>query len=117
MRSGNRSGRAALLAQQIVTAVGAGFAAAFVMNLFARVVRDRAGHGVQPPQADRPGDDATVRVGTAVYHAATGDEPTGPTRPWLGTAAHYAFGGTMGAGYALLAGIAPRVRAARGALY
>jgi hypothetical protein len=113
----NRPSTAAQLAQRSLTGFAAGLAAAFAMNLFARAVSDRAGHGAQPPQADRPGDDATVRVGRAVYHAATGAEPSHSTRAWLGTAAHYAFGGTMGAGYALLTGIAPRVRTAHGALY
>jgi hypothetical protein len=117
MPGNSRPGTAALLAQRSVAGFAAGLAAAFAMNLFARHVSDGAGHGAQPPQADRPGDDATVRVGTAMYRAATAAEPSPRMRARLGTAVHYAFGGSVGAGYALLAGIAPRVRAAHGSLY
>jgi hypothetical protein len=55
--------------------------------------RRRYGRGVQPAQAKASGEqDATVRAGTATYRAVTGAEPADAARPWLGVAAHYAFG-------------------------
>jgi hypothetical protein len=110
-----------------------GLVGAFAMNVFARAVdafgegreasgaalgNDRAGRGVQPPQADGTADDdAAVRVGTAAYRAVTDTEPGRATGSWLGTAAHYAFGGTVGACYALVSERVGVVRAGHGTLY
>ena len=110
-----------------------GLAGAFAMNMFGRVVvsarggreadgaapgRDRNGRGVQPPQAEHTvRDDATVRVGRAVYRAVTGREPRGADESWLGSAAHYAFSGAAGAAYGILAQRVPLIRAGRGTLY
>ena len=110
-----------------------GLLAAFAMNLFARAVssagcgreapgaapgQDRVGRGVQPPQADGTADDdATVRVGMVAYRALTGSAPRRATRSWLGTAVHYAFGGTVGACYAIMAKRLPIIRAGHGTAY
>jgi hypothetical protein len=110
-----------------------GLLGAFAMNTFARAVnvigdhnegtgaapgRNRVGRGVQPPQADGGADDdAAVRVATIASRALTGRAPSRQTRLQLGSAVHYAFGGTLGACYALLAQRAPAVRAGYGSLY
>ena len=110
-----------------------GLLGAFAMNVFARAAqrvtrgreavgaapgRDRVGRGVQPPQADgRSDQDATVRVGTVAFRAVTGHEPGREARPWLGSAAHYAFGATAGLVYALLARRTPVITQAHGVLY
>ena len=121
------------LAQRFVIGFAGGVLASLVMNLFSRAVtaardgreapgaapgEDRAGRGVQPAQAEHVAeDDATIRVGTVAYRAVTGQEPSGASRPWLGTAAHLAFGGTVGACYAVLAQRMPMIRAGRGTAY
>ena len=106
-------------AQHWIIGFAGGLLGAVAMNLFSRAVSaarngreatgaapgyDRVGRGVQPPQADGAAeDDATVRVGTAAYRAVTGSAPDRATRSWLGTSMHYAFGGTAGACYAVIA--------------
>jgi putative membrane protein len=110
-----------------------GVVGALAMNVFARAASaathgheasgaalgsDRVGRGVQPPQSDGPADDdAAVRVGTLAYRVTMSAEPTRVARPWLGTVAHYAFGGTLGAGYALLARRLRMVRVGYGTAY
>jgi uncharacterized membrane protein YagU involved in acid resistance len=110
-----------------------GLLGSLAMNLFSRIMlsagggreadgaapgADRTGRGVQPPQAEATAeDDATVRAGKAVYRAATGREASPRAGHWLGTAAHYAFGGIAGTLYGLLADRAPGARAAHGAMY
>jgi hypothetical protein len=110
-----------------------GLLGGLAMNVFSRAVssagngreaigaapgHDREGRGVQPPQADAAAeDDAAVRVGTVAYRALTGRAPSRVTRPWLGTAVHYAFSGTVGACYAVLAERLPIIRAAHGTVY
>ena len=110
-----------------------GLLGAVAMNVFSRAVSsagggreatgaapgdDRDGRGVQPPQAeDVAEDDATVRVGTVAYRALTGRAPTRETRSWLGTAVHYAFSGTLGACYVIMAERLPGIRAAHGIAY
>jgi hypothetical protein len=119
--------------EQVMRGVAAGVLGAVVMNLFARAVAvlnngaeadgaapggDRAGRGVQPPQADgRAAHDATVRVGTIAYRAVTGDEPSRSAQPWLGSAAHYGFSATVGVCYALLAPRVPVIRRGFGTVY
>lgn len=85
------------------------------MNLFARATSDRRGHGVQAPQAvqGRGGVDAAERVGEIGFALATGSEPDRFERQRLGTAAHYAFSGLLGAVYALTP-VSADVRAGRG---
>jgi uncharacterized membrane protein YagU involved in acid resistance len=103
------------------------------MNMFARCVaaagngreapgaapgRDRFGRGVQPPQARGTADqDATVKVGTAVYRTVAGDEPDRTTQQWLGTAAHLSFGAGAGCAYGLLARRIPVLTKGYGVLY
>jgi putative membrane protein len=110
-----------------------GLLGAAAMNLFSRAVSsarngreatgaapgyDRVGRGVQPPQADGAAEeDATVRVGTAAYRAVTGSAPDRAKRSWLGTSMHYAFGGTVGACYAVMAQRLPIIRAGHGTAY
>jgi hypothetical protein len=124
---------AARLGQRCLIGFAGGLVGALAMNLFSRAVssagngreasgaapgNDRAGRGVQPPQADGPAsDDATVRVGTVGYRAVTGRTPDRETRPWLGTAVHYAFSGTIGACYAIAAERLPVIRTALGTAY
>jgi uncharacterized membrane protein YagU involved in acid resistance len=111
----------------------AGLLGALTMNLFARVVRrrnggreaegaapgiNRDGRGAQPPQAiARADDDAAVRVGRTAYRTVTGVEPSLAIKPWLGSAAHYAFGGSLGIYYVLAADRAPLLRAGYGTLF
>jgi hypothetical protein len=96
----------------------AGAAGSLAMNVFTRIwTNDHRGHGVQPPQACEPGDDATVRAGTIAFAAATGDTPPATLREPLGAVAHYAFGSAMGIVYAFLAPRLPALRSGRGALY
>lgn len=119
-------------AHLVLIGCAGGLVGALAMNLFSRAVTaagwgpeaparspqpDREGHGAQTLQADRRGDDATVRVGTAAYRAVTGSVPSRAGRSWLGTAAHYAFGGAAGACYGVMAGRLPIVRAGRGVAY
>lgn len=120
-------------AQRALVGFAGGLLGAFAMNTFGRAVlasrngreaagaapgADRLGRGVQPPQAEGLAeDDATVRVGTLAYRAVTGSEPSGAARPWLGTAAHYAFAATVGACYALMKERIPLMRAGYGTLY
>ena len=103
---------------RIVVGAVAGAAGSLAMNIFARVLTgDRKGHGVQPPQSCAPGDDATVRAGTAAFAAATGETASPPLRNPLGTAAHYGFGAAMGVVYVMMAPRLPRLRIGHGALY
>jgi hypothetical protein len=110
-----------------------GLLGGLAMNVFSRAVAslgntreakgaapglDRVGRGAQPPQADGVAeDDATVRVGTVAYRALTGRTPRRTIQSWLGTAVHYAFSGTVGAFYAMVAGHLPFIRAGHGILY
>jgi uncharacterized membrane protein YagU involved in acid resistance len=128
-----RPSSGARLQQQCVVGFAGGLVGALAMNLFSRALssarggretpggapgRDRAGRGVQPPQAEGTAEnDATVRVGTAAYRAMTNRTPGRATRSWLGTAVHYAFGGAMGAWYAAMAERVPTVRALHGVAY
>ena len=121
------------LQERCLMGFAGGLIGALAMNLFSRAVssagngreatgaapgNDRVGRGVQPPQADGPaGDDATVRVGSIAYRTVTGRTPDHGIRPWLGTAVHYAFSGTIGACYALAADRLPIIRAAYGTAY
>lgn len=121
------------LAALAVAGLAGGLLGSLAMNLFGRLAvtvgggreapgaapgADRAGRGVQPPQSEGTADDdAAVRAGSAVYRAATGDEPDRHTQRQLGTAAHYAFGAGAGLAYGLLSGITPAVRGAAGLLY
>lgn len=45
------------------------------------------------------------------------ESPAASTRSWLGTAVHYAFSGTIGASYAMVAERLPMVRAGYGTAY
>jgi hypothetical protein len=110
-----------------------GLLGAFAMNVFSRAVTaarqgheatgaapgdDRVGRGVQPPQAmGAAEDDATVRVGAVAYRTLSDSSPRQPTRSWLGSVVHYAFGGAVGACYAVLRPRVPIIRAARGTAY
>jgi hypothetical protein len=81
--------RPASLVQRCLIGLAGGLAASVVMNLFARAaIGDHSGHGAQPPQADRPGDDAAVRSGSS-----------------------------MGACYELVDATVPRARAGHGSAY
>jgi hypothetical protein len=121
------------LGQRWLIGFAGGLVASLAMNLFSRAVaaagdgreaagaapgQDRQGRGVQPPQAEHAAeDDAAVRVGAVAYRALTGNAPSRASRPWLGTAAHYAFGATVGACYAVMAKRLPVIRAGRGTAY
>jgi hypothetical protein len=118
---------------QVLTGLAGGLLGAFTMNTFGRAVLasrngreadgaapgiDRVGRGVQPPQAEGSAeDDATVRAGSVAYRVVTGSEPDSDARPWLGSAAHYAFAATVGACYALMRERMPVMRAGYGTLY
>jgi hypothetical protein len=111
----------------------AGCVAGFAMNTYGRLITvlthghegsgaapgtDRVGRGMQPPQAvSRAEQDAAVRIGSAGYGLATGQIPTREGGRRLGTAAHYAFSGALGAGYFLTAKHAPIVTGCYGTLY
>jgi putative membrane protein len=119
--------------EQAAIGIVGGLLGAWAMNVFARAVRatrngreaegaapgaDRHGRGPQPPQAHTTSDqDAAVKAGSSVYRAVTGDEPSGPTQRWLGTAAHYAFGASTGLAYGVLANRAPVLKTGYGFLY
>ena len=119
--------------EQLALGVAAGLLAGAAMDLFAGAVSaatggreadgaapgpDRTGRGMQPPQAEGTSDeDAAVRVGAIAYRAVTGEEPSPPARPWLGTAAHYGFSITAGVCYTMLAARAPGMRSCFGTLY
>ncbi len=121
-----------MLRQAVLGAAG-GVLAGLVMNQFARAVSaatggreadsaapgtDRVGRGVQPPQAEgRSDDDAAVRMGARAYRAATGREPHPRDRPLLGSLAHFGFGASAGACYAVLAERLPFIRLGHGTLY
>jgi uncharacterized membrane protein YagU involved in acid resistance len=110
-----------------------GIVAALAMDTFARVMRrveggreapgatpgaDREGRGPQPAQAEATaGQDATVKVGTAAFRGVAGYTPSEATQQWLGTAAHYAFSGALGANYVLASEAAPDLRRGYGTMY
>jgi hypothetical protein len=102
----------------VLQGVLAGVVGGFAMNLFARAVSDRRGHGVQVPQAlDGPGGvDAAERSGEAIA-SAVGHQPTIESRRQLGTAAHYAFSGFLGLTYAVAFERARRVPPGSGVLF
>jgi hypothetical protein len=120
------------LSRLALGAIG-GLAGAYAMNAFARLVSrvrggqeaegaapggDRAGRGVQPPQAEgTSADDAAVRAGAIAYRTVTGRPPRPSTRPRLGSAAHYAFSAIAGCTYVWLADRVPALRAAYGTAY
>jgi hypothetical protein len=120
------------LSRLALGAIG-GLAGAYAMNAFARLVSrvqggreaegaapggDRAGRGVQPPQAEgTAADDAAVRAGASAYRTVTGRHPRPSTRPRLGSAAHYAFSAIAGCTYVWLADRLPALRAGYGTAY
>ena len=112
-----------------------GLAAAFVMNQFqAALGRVAAGeersHGAQSLQqgtprkgvgrdlqargVERPEDDATERLASAVSVNVLGRELTAREKDAAGTAFHYAMGLTSGALYGALAEFAPAVKSGAG---
>jgi uncharacterized membrane protein YagU involved in acid resistance len=119
--------------RRAIAGLAGGLLGSLAMNVYARVVRmgnhgveapgaapgrDRDGRGMQPPQARHRADqDAAVQAGTLVYRSLTGDVPAKSTRRWLGTAAHYGFGGAAGVVYAIASNRAPGLRAGFGVLY
>jgi hypothetical protein len=110
-----------------------GLIGSLAMNLFARAVAaareghegegaapggDRTGRGVQPPQARGTADqDATVRASSILYRAVTGEDPSHRGQRWLGSAAHYTFGGGAGVAYALASAQTPGLRTCHGMFY
>jgi uncharacterized protein DUF1440 len=110
-----------------------GVLGSLAMNMYARVARaanqgreadgatagaDRDGRGMQPAQAeDRAEKDAAVRVGSAAYQTVVGSEPDSATERWLGTLAHYAFGASAGAIYAIASDSLPALRKGFGSFY
>lgn len=121
------------LEQRVVAGLAGGLLGALAMNLYARAIRiskhgleaagaapgqDRNGRGMQPPQArTRAEEDSAVKAGSAVYRSLTGSEPDRGRRTSLGTAAHYAFGASLGVLYATGSHHAPALRAGFGLLY
>jgi putative membrane protein len=119
--------------RKVLIGLGAGLAAGYIMNVFARSMSgltagheghgaapgpERVGRGAQPPQAKtNAGNDATVRVGSGAYQAVTGRRPARDTQLRLGSAVHYAFSASLGATYAVLDDRLPVIRAARGLAY
>ena len=103
-----------------------GVLGSLAMNVYSRAVRsandgqeatgaapgsDRDGRGMQPSQAEgRAGQDAAVRVGAAAYRTVIGGEPDTATERRLGTLAHYAFGASAGAIYAVASDNLPALR-------
>src|SRR4051812_20354686 len=109
-----------------------GVLGSLAMNVYSRVVRsangqeaagaapgsDRDGRGVQPSQAEgRAGQDAAVRVGAAAYRTVVHREPDTATERRLGTLAHYAFGASAGAIYAVASDNLPALRKGFGSFY
>lgn len=128
-----REASSTTIVRDAVAGLAGGLVGSFAMDLFARAVRaaragreaegaapgfDRAGRGVQPPQAESHAeDDAPTRVGRAAYEIATGERPDPRTEHWLGTAAHYGFGAAAGVVYALASRAAPPLRSGFGTVY
>lgn len=80
--------------------------------------RERDAKGAQPAQAKQSADeDATVKVGTAVFRSVAGYTPSKEAQQWLGTAAHYAFSAAVGANYLLASEHAPDLRRGYGTIY
>ena len=121
------------LAQAGFAGLVGGLVGSFAMNLFARTAAavgggreapgsapgaDRFGRGVQPPQSVTTADqDATVKAGTTLYEAVSTSQPEYETQQWLGTAAHFAFGGGAGLVYGLLSARAPALTKGYGTFY
>jgi hypothetical protein len=113
--------------------VAGGLVGSLLMNIFARAAAamgggseapgaapgpDRSGRGAQPPQALGAADeDAATLSGAKAYELVTGERPEPEVRPYLGTAAHYAFGAGMGLLYGVMATRAPVIRTCGGTLY
>ena len=55
------------------------------------------------------GDDATVKVASAVTRAMTGSDVPPQKQKMAGSIVHYAFGATVGAAYGAVAEVLPRV--------
>ena len=73
---------------------------------------------MQPPQAESiVGPDAAERVGTMAFEAVTDRAPQRATARRLGVASHYAFAGSVGVIYGLLASRLPAIRRGYGCLY
>ena len=117
-----------------IIGAASGIVAAMAMDTFSRCARamnggrreapgaspgrERDGKGAQAPQATTSSDeDATVKVGTAVFRTVAGYTPSGEARQWLGTAAHYAFSAAVGANYVLASEQAPDLRRGYGTVY
>src|SRR3954462_14238721 len=109
-----------------------GVLGSLAMNVYSGVVRwangqeaagaapgsDRDGRGVQPSQAEgRAGRDPAVRVGAAAYRPGVHPEPDTPPERRLGTLAHYAFGASAGAIYAVPSDNLPALRKGFGSFY
>jgi hypothetical protein len=110
-----------------------GVLGSLAMNVYSRVVRsandgaeasgtapgsDRDGRGMQPAQAEgRAEQDAAVRVGAAAYRTVVRREPDTATERRLGTLAHYAFGASAGAIYAVASDNLPALRKGFGSFY
>ena len=95
------------LARGLVSGLIGGLAAAFVMSQFqAGLSKLSESEGSSEQQASSGGDDATVKVASAISQSI-GHDLTKDEKATAGPAVHYAFGATMGAVYGLLSEVAP----------
>jgi putative membrane protein len=85
-----------------------GLLGAYTMNQFQAGLAKLSKPQPQPGQQN--GDDATVKVASAISESTVGHELTTEEKEVAGPAVHYAFGAAMGALYGALAEMSPRFR-------
>ena len=107
----------ARMAQQAAIGIAAGLIGGLAMDLFASMTNARKGHGAQRPQA-KGSEDAAEKAGAIVYRAVVGHKPRRKAvKRRLGSAMHYAFSAGAGLAYAIIADVAPALRAGFGTMY
>lgn len=96
-----------------------GLVASWVMSQFQAAVPQKKFRQLlgEPPRADgAPSDPATVRTAEAVTRGVFDHKLTEDEKEVAGPLVHFAFGGTIGALYGVLAEVQPEVKAGFGSL-
>ena len=87
--------------------IGGVMAAGVMSVVHSAVTAPRKGDSAEPPREQ--GDDATVKVASAITRAVAGRDVPPDKKKMAGSIVHYAFGAMVGAGYGAVAEALPRV--------